>query len=94
MFGTLLDKLFNRPLTEEAFAQKVIKAAREAGFRDTLEYVPNEFRLKHGDGGYFNLHNAFRDYQKAEKASKPSVLGGMRRRCLAISSKRRRPLMK
>lgn len=76
MFGTLLDKLFNRPLTEEAFAQKIIKAAREAGFSDALEYVPNEFRLKHGDGGYFNLHNAFRDYQSADKAHKPDVLNG------------------
>lgn len=77
MFGTLFDKLFNRPLTEEAFAQKVIKAARDAGFSGPLEYVPNEFRLSHGDGdGYFNLHNAFRDYQSAEKSQKPNVLNG------------------
>ncbi|MGR3890483.1 DUF1444 family protein [Pseudomonas sp. 1152_12] len=76
MFGSLLDKLFTRPLTEDAFAEKVIKAAREAGFSEPLEYVPKEFRLKHGDGGYFNLHNAFSDYQSADKAHKSDVLKG------------------
>jgi len=76
MFGSLLDKLFNRPLTEDAFAEKVIKAAREAGFSEPLEYAPKEFRLKHGDGSYFNLHNAFNDYQSAEKAHKSDVLKG------------------
>ncbi|WP_439864609.1 DUF1444 family protein [Pseudomonas antarctica] len=77
MFGTLIDKLFNRPLTEEAFAQKVIKAARQVGFSGPLVYVPKEFRLDHGDGGgFFNLHNAFRDYQNAEKSRKAAVLNG------------------
>lgn len=76
MFGSLLDKLFNRPLTEDAFAEKIIKAARAAGFSEPLEYVPKEFRLKHGGGGYFNLHNAFNDYQSADKAHKAEVLNG------------------
>src|SRR5471030_3173683 len=76
MFGSLLDKLFNRPLTEDAFAEKVIKAARAAGFSEPLEYVPKEFRLKHGGGSYFNLHNAFNDYQSADKAHKAEVLKG------------------
>ncbi|WP_273820942.1 DUF1444 family protein [Pseudomonas asplenii] len=76
MFGTLLGKLFNRPLTEEEFARKFIQAARQAGYGDHLEYVPDEFRLLHGNGGYFNLHNAFRDYQKAEKPKKAAVLDG------------------
>ncbi|MFL1494383.1 DUF1444 family protein [Pseudomonas antarctica] len=76
MFGSLLNTLFNRPLTEDAFAEKFIKAARDAGFSEPLEYVPKEFRLKHGDGGYFNLHNAFSDYQSADKAHKSDVLKG------------------
>ena len=76
MFGTLLDKLFSRPLTEDTFADKFIKTAREAGFSEPVEYVPNEFRLKHGDGGHFNLHNAFRDYQNADKPNKAGVLDG------------------
>ncbi|WP_017904541.1 DUF1444 family protein [Pseudomonas asplenii] len=76
MFGTLLGKLFNRPLTEEGFAQKFIQAVRQAGYGGNLEYVADEFRLLHGDGGYFNLHNAFRDYQKADKPQKAAVLNG------------------
>lgn len=76
MFGPLLDKLFNRPVTEEGFAQRFIKAARDAGFSGPLDYRPSEFRLLHDNGAYFNLHNAFRDYQSADKAHKPSVLNG------------------
>ncbi|WP_397458400.1 DUF1444 family protein [Pseudomonas asplenii] len=76
MFGTLLGKLFNRPLTEEGFARKFIQTARQAGLSDELEYVPDEFRLLHGNGGYFNLHNAFRDYQNADKPQKDAVLKG------------------
>lgn len=76
MFGNLLDKTFNRPVTEDEFAQKFIKAAREAGYSDDLQYSPDEFRISHGDSGYFNLHNAFRDYQNADKPKKPEVLNG------------------
>ncbi|QXI26188.1 DUF1444 family protein [Pseudomonas vanderleydeniana] len=76
MFGTLLGKLFNRPLTEEGFVRQFIQAVRQAGYHDTLEYVPEEFRLLHGNGGYFNLHNAFRDYQRADKPKRTAVLNG------------------
>lgn len=76
MFGTLLGKLFNRPLTEKGFAQTFIQAVRRAGYGGHLQYVPDEFRLLHGDGGYFNLHNAFRDYQRADKPHRAAVLNG------------------
>lgn len=76
MLGALIDKVFNRPLQPDGFARKMIEAARGAGYSEQLEYLPDEFRLRHGDGAYFNLHNAFRDYQNAERPHRPAVLEG------------------
>jgi len=76
MLGALLDKVFNRPLDAHGFARKMIDAARGAGYREPLDYLPDEFRLRHGDGAYFNLHNAFRDYQNAERPKKAAVIEG------------------
>lgn len=76
MLGALLDKVLNRPLDEHGFARKMIEAARSAGYREPLDYLPDEFRLRHGDGAYFNLHNAFRDYRNAERPKKSAVIEG------------------
>lgn len=76
MLGALLDKVFNRPLDENGFARKMIEAARNAGYLEPLEYLADEFRIRHGDGAFFNLHNAFRDYQNAEKPQRAAVLEG------------------
>ncbi|MBK5541569.1 hypothetical protein JFV28_20120 [Pseudomonas sp. TH05] len=76
MLREFFDGLFNRPPTQDGFAQKMIKAARDSGYSATLEYLPDEFRLRHGDNGFFNLHNAYRDYLKADKQHKPQVLSG------------------
>jgi uncharacterized protein YtpQ (UPF0354 family) len=76
MLVSLLDKIFNRPLTEEAFAKKFIDSARQSGYSETLVFEKNEFRVRHGNGSYFNLHNAFRDYQNADKAQKAAALNG------------------
>ncbi|WP_338512778.1 hypothetical protein VRB44_14215 [Pseudomonas trivialis] len=76
MLFSLLDKFFNRPLTDEAFAKKFMDSTRKAGFSENLNFEKNEFRIRHGDGSYFNLHNAFRDYQNADKAQKSAVLTG------------------
>ncbi len=76
MLGTLLAKVFNRPLDNHGFARKMIDAARGAGYREPLDYLPDEFRLRHGDGVYFNLHNAYRDYQNAARPQRTAVLDG------------------
>ena len=76
MLRDFFDGLFNRPPTQDGFAQKMIKAARDSGYSATLEYLPDEFRLRHGDNGFFNLHNAYRDYLQADKQHKAQVLKG------------------
>jgi uncharacterized protein YtpQ (UPF0354 family) len=76
MLISLIDKIFNRPLTQDAFAKKFIDSARKAGVGETLVFEKNDFRVRHGNGSYFNLHNAFRDYQNADKAQKAAALNG------------------
>jgi hypothetical protein len=74
MFKALFDRLFNRPPTPDAFAQKIIQAAREGGYRSDLDYQADEFRVGYGDQCYFNLHNAYHEYQQAAPAQRPQVL--------------------
>lgn len=76
MLGALFDKVFKRSLAPQGFARKLIAAARDAGYREPLDYLADEFRIRHGDGAYFNLHNAFRDYQNADRPGKAAVLEG------------------
>lgn len=74
MLSTFLDKLFNRAPTQDRFAQLFLKAARDGGYTNPLEYLPDEFRLRQGTRAYFNLHNAHRDYLKAARHEKAKVL--------------------
>ncbi|MEN5201085.1 hypothetical protein ABE525_17810 [Pseudomonas wadenswilerensis] len=74
MFRALFDRLFKRTPTEDEFARTFIKAARTGGYGEPLEYLADEFRLHYGDSGYFNLHNAYRDYLNADKSRKADVL--------------------
>lgn len=76
MLNSFFDKLFNRALTEEKFAKKFIESARRAGYSNALIYEESEFRLRQDNGSYFNLHNAFRDYQDGDKVQKASILNG------------------
>ncbi|MDD1015485.1 hypothetical protein [Pseudomonas rubra] len=75
MFKALFARLFNRTPTEDEFAQTFIKAARAGGYAEPLEYLAGEFRLRYDESGYFNLHNAYRDYLNAEKSRRTEVLG-------------------
>ncbi len=76
MLQSLLDKIFSRPLTQEGFAKKFIESARKAGYSEAMDFQAGEFRIRHNNGSYFNLHNAFRDYQNGDKAEKVAILNG------------------
>jgi hypothetical protein len=76
MLKSLLNKIFSRPLTQEGFAKKFIESARKAGFDEVMDFQASEFRIRHNNGSYFNLHNAFRDYQNGDKAQKTGILNG------------------
>ncbi|AHG41034.1 hypothetical protein N018_12705 [Pseudomonas syringae CC1557] len=74
MLKKLLNRLLNRPLTKQQFAEYLIAATREKGFTGPLDYRPEEFRIQHGDNSYLNLHNAFEEYQNADKSEKTQIV--------------------
>ncbi|MGB3127624.1 MAG: DUF1444 family protein [Pseudomonas sp.] len=76
MLQSLLDKIFSRPLTQEGFAKKFIESARKAGYSEAMDFQASEFRIRHNNGSYFNLHNAFHDYQNGDKTQKVAILNG------------------
>ncbi|MCM2459116.1 DUF1444 family protein [Pseudomonas sp. CG7] len=76
MLQSLLDKILSRPLTQEGFAKKFIESARKAGYSEAMDFQTSEFRIRHNNGSYFNLHNAFRDYQNGDKTQKVAILNG------------------
>lgn len=56
MLSALFDRLFKRTPSPERFARLFIAAARKAGYRGELEFEPDEFRVSHDSGSFFNLH--------------------------------------
>ncbi|TBU97562.1 DUF1444 domain-containing protein [Phytopseudomonas dryadis] len=76
MLSALFDRLFKRTPSPERFARLFIAAARKAGYRGELEFEPDEFRVSHDNGSFFNLHNAYHAYNKAGRAERDNVLQG------------------
>ena len=71
-----LDALLRRKPTQEQFAALFIAAARQRGFRGELNYKADEFQLLHGEGSYFNLHNAYNAYCDAPGGQRQGALQG------------------
>lgn len=72
----LLDSLFRRKPTQDQFATLFIAAVRQRGFTGNLDYKADEFRLVHGEGSYFNLHNAYHAYCDAPGGQRQGALQG------------------
>lgn len=72
----LLDSLFRRKPTQDQFARLFIDAVRQRGYTGTLDYKADEFRLLHGEGSYFNLHNAYNAYCEARSGQRQGALQG------------------
>ncbi|CAB3661147.1 hypothetical protein LMG1866_00556 [Achromobacter ruhlandii] len=71
-----LDSLFRRKPTQDQFAALFIAAVRQRGFTGDLDYKADEFRLVHGEGSYFNLHNAYQAYCDAPGGQRQGALQG------------------
>lgn len=74
MFAALLDKLFNRKPSPDAFAKLFADALRARGYPDQLVYRPDEFRLADQRGRIINLHNAYHGYTMADRHGRAEVL--------------------
>lgn len=74
MLSTLLDRLFKDKPGNDAFAERFIASARRNGVSAPMDYETDLFRIRVGDGSYFNLHNAHRAYLDAERGRQREAL--------------------
>ncbi|WP_269790567.1 hypothetical protein [Stenotrophomonas sp. Iso1] len=74
MFSALIGKLFKDKPDPDRFAQKFMEAVRAKGYPHALEYDADTFRIRHANGSYFNLHNAYQAYLGAPRAQQRKAL--------------------
>jgi Protein of unknown function (DUF1444) len=70
----LLDRLFNRPLSQDSFAKMVIKRLRASGEAGTIDYDPKQFRLSKSKDRVLFLHNVYQQYQRLPKSEHENLI--------------------
>lgn len=70
----LVDRLFNRPLSQDGFAKMVIKRLRASGETGSIEYDPTQFRLSITTDHVFFLTNIYQQYQRLPKSEHESLI--------------------
>lgn len=74
MLQALIGKLFKDKPDPDRFARTFMDAVRANGYMQPLEYEPDTFRIRHGNGSYFNLHNAYQAYLGAPRGQQRKAL--------------------
>jgi hypothetical protein len=74
VIARLLDKIFGHPPNQAAFAEIVLREARKIGFKETLTFEPDQFRIAHGPGQYLFLNNAYREYIASKRSERIGVV--------------------
>jgi hypothetical protein len=69
----LVDRLFNRPLSQDAFAKMVIKRLRASGETGPIEY-DKQFRLRKSADHVFFLTNIYQQYQRLPKSEHENLI--------------------
>ncbi len=74
MLQALIGKLFKDKPDPDRFAGKFMDAVRANGYPHPLEYESDTFRIRHANGSYFNLHNAYQAYLNAPRGQQRKAL--------------------
>jgi hypothetical protein len=74
VIANLLDKIFGHPPSQADFAEIVQREARKIGFKETLTFEPDQFRLVQGAGQCLFLANAYRDYIASKRSERTGVV--------------------
>lgn len=74
MIANLLDKISGHPPSQAGFAEIVQREARKIGFKEALQFEPDQFRLAHASGQYLFLANAYRDYIASKRSERIAVV--------------------
>lgn len=100
MFSAFFGNLFKDKPDPDRFARKFIDAVRSNGYPHELEYEADTFRIRHANGSYFNLHNAYHAYLGAPRGQQRkallafSSLLGVHEKDDAMSWEQARPLLR
>jgi hypothetical protein len=69
-----LDRLLNRPLSQDSFAKMVVKRLRASGETGPIEYDPKQFRLSKSTDHVFFLHNTYQQCQRLPKSDHENLI--------------------
>jgi uncharacterized protein YtpQ (UPF0354 family) len=69
-----LNRLFDRPLSQDAFAHLVIKRLRSSGETGPIEYDSTQFRIQKSSDHYFFLNNVYQEYQRLPKSEHENLI--------------------
>ena len=70
----LLERLLNRPLTPDRFANMVMKRLRASGETGPIEYDSKQFRLSRSTDHAFFLNNIYQQYQRLPKSEHENLI--------------------
>jgi hypothetical protein len=70
----LIDRLLNRPLSQDAFAKMLVKRIRASGDSGPLEYDSANFRVVRPDGRITFLSNTYQEYLRLEPAERETLI--------------------
>jgi len=100
MFSAILGNLFKDKPDQDRFARKFMDAVRSNGYPHELAYEADTFRIRHANGSYFNLHNAYHAYMSAPRGQQRKALQsfssllGIHEKDEAMSWEQARPLLR
>jgi hypothetical protein len=69
-----LDRLFNRPMSQDDFAKLVSKRLRASGEIGPIEYDPKQFRLCKSTDHAFFLHNTYQRHLRLPKSEHEALI--------------------
>jgi hypothetical protein len=84
-FMTLWNRLLGKPNKEE-FAKIMIRALKDAGHAQTVEYDAREFKLVRDSGYSFYLNNAYTAYLTAPRNARPRLIREYALGAVAVSA--------
>src|SRR5262245_49556366 len=70
----LLNRLLNRPLDRDAFAQILLKRIRKSGDQRPIEYDAEKFQFRRSNSQLSFLGNVYQEYLRCEKGEHEQLI--------------------
>ena len=69
-----LDRILKRPMSQDQFAQMLIRRLRASGETGQIEYSAEQFRIRKSDEWAFFLNNFYQQYQRLPKTEHENLI--------------------